>query len=295
MRFAIPSLSGLTRMSSEGSARTALRSLFASARSMAARYHSYVGIRFQQDKEGRTHAVFLVPPQSLKPPQSTVAFPNDGSPNYDPDAMYVTLVSLNTDEPIILPRGVEFAAGDLLTAQANPDLLSLWHPQDPTARDARNQVPATTFTVVFSPAGQIVRKQVHVAQRRDDWDEQPPGSGNWVRTREDRVFNLGGLGLFSPDVIDRNPTVPPNITSSTDTDPDPQDLEPGPNFGGRKQPDTAVWQMSQGSIWVYEQEKRKEQTGLDAASCHPFTKYIQQSGSLIQLNAYTGAPVSTQQ
>jgi hypothetical protein len=53
--------------------------------------------------------------------------------------------------------------------------------------------------------------------------------------------------------------------------------------------------MSQGSIWVYEQEKRLEQTSLDATTCHPYTKYIQTSGHLIQLNTYTGAPVSVPQ
>jgi hypothetical protein len=211
---------------------------------------------------------------------------------------YLTFVAAGA-EPILLPRGVEFAGGDLLAGMANPDVPALWHPLNPGSnyKDVTTVVPATTFNVVFSSSGQIVRKYVHVTQRRDTWAYDASTGDPTVRTWSDPVFNLAGVGMFPPDVLD----VPPNVVTppgpTTDTDPDPQ-AEPGqptrgPNTNTKK--DRAISRMSQGSIWVYERDKRLEQTGLDAATCHPFSQYIQRSGSLIPLNVYTGAPVNTQQ
>lgn len=279
--IAIPALSGLTRVSSEGAARTALNSLFASARSLASRSQSYVGVRFQQTKEGRTYAVLLVPaPDSEE-------FPN-GCPGYSPDCMFLTFVAAGGSEPVLMPRGVELAGAEQIALYANPDDPTLWNADNATKTDCRSYVRATTFTVVFSPAGQIVRKQVHVAQRRDQWKQDK--SGNWHKAWQDPVFNFAGGGKFSPDVQDK----PPDIAPARDTDPDPQEQADGSDKG-RTGSDTAKYQDSQSSIWVYERDKRLEHTGFDVATCHPFTQYIQTSGSLIQLNVYTGAPVNTQQ
>jgi len=275
--LAVPSLSGLTRVSSEGAIRTTMRSLFASARMRAAATQRYVGIRFQQDAEGRQYAVML---QQVEPSEY---FPN-GCPAYHMQCTFLTLTAVG-EEPLQLPRGVELAQGDVGLAAA-PE--AEFEP-DPV----RKVIPATTFTVVFSPSGQIVRRQVHVTQRPDRWFRA--SSGNFtVRTWHDPVFNLAKRGKFLPDVIDESPPVPKPLPPDDpddlelDTDPDPQTGD-GPNTGKRNTPDTALYEMSQNSVWVYEHQKR-----LDAGAT-PFAGYIQQQGTLIPLNVYTGAPVNTRQ
>ena len=288
--LAVPSLSGLTRVSSEGAIRTTMRSLFASARMRAAATQRYVGIRFQQARDGRQYAVML---EQVQPSEH---FPG-GCPSYYQNCTFLTFTAAGGSEPIPLPRGVEVARGDLETwkprgaggtAPAQPDMGFV---EDPNG--VPGVIPATTFTVVFSPSGQIVRRQVHVTQRPDRWFRA--SSGNFtVRTWHDPVFNLAKRGKFLPDVIDESPPVPKPLPPDDpddlelDTDPDPQTGD-GPNTGKRNTPDTALYEMSQNSVWVYERQKR-----LDAGAT-PFAGYIQQQGTLIPLNVYTGAPVNTRQ
>jgi len=289
--LAIPSLSGLTRMSSEGAARTTFRSLFASARVRAATLQRYVGIRFQQDKDGRTYAIMLVTPDAANEVPS--AFPG-GCPNYvlNQACTFLTFVAAPDIEPIQLPRGVELAAGDYLQSLNNPAATP--NPADvtPWTVDEVKNLRATTFTVVFSPSGQIVRRLVHVSQRRDQW-VYDAGSNKWGRSWSDPVFNLCGTGMFLPDVDDTNSPCDKTANALKDTDPDPQNETSspavGPNTTRLKHVNPIAPTMSQTSIWVYERQKRVD------AGATPFTGYIQQSGTLVPLNVYTGAPVNTQQ
>lgn len=250
--LAVPSLSGLTRVSSEGAIRTTMRSLFASARMRAAATQRYTGIRFQQARDGRQYAIML---EQVQPSEH---FPG-GCPSYYQNCTFLTFTAAGGSEPIPLPRGVEVARGDLeswkprgvgATAPAQPDNAFV---EDPDG--VPGVIPATTFTVVFSPSGQIVRRQVHVTQRPDRYYDQS--------TWSDPVFNLTYM-LPNKDVM-----FPPDVRAT--------------------ESDTGFFDISQNSLWVYEQQKRIE-TGAA-----PFRDYIARSGVWIPLNIYTGAPVNTQQ
>jgi len=281
--LAVPSLSGLTRVSSEGAMHTAMRSLFASARMRAAATQRYTGIRFQQARDGRQYAIML---EQVQPSEH---FPG-GCPRYVPNCTFLTFTAAGGSEPIPLPRGVEVARGDLEswkprgaggTAPAQPDMGFV---EDPDG--VPGVIPATTFTVVFSPSGQIVRRQVHVTQRPDRYDDQ----SSYLKTWSDPVFNLTYMlpnkdVMFPPDVKDQGTSA--NTTDNTDPDPDPPSET---DRGGRAtESDTGFFDISQNSLWVYEQQKRIE-TGAA-----PFRDYIARSGVWIPLNIYTGAPVNTQQ
>lgn len=284
--LAIPSLTGLTRSSSDGAARTALRSLFSSARARAATYMQYVGVRFQQDRDGRMWAIML---QQPKPSND---FPN-GCPAYEPNCTYLTFVAANDVDPIPLPKGVELARGDLASTNPPPTPIAdnqfWWTPTlvsttAPRPNNAGN-VPATTFTVVFSPSGQIVRRDVHVAQRPDTWKND--GSGDLATW--DSVFSFnstagqsGGKGMFRSDAVNSGNAWPDPATAKRTT----PILRPPPPMGTGT--DRAACFPSQTSILVYEHQQRVN----NATS--PFTGYVQVQGTLVPLNVYTGAPVKTQ-
>lgn len=281
--LAVPSLSGLTRVSSEGAIRTTMRSLFASARMRAAATQRYVGIRFQQARDGRQYAVML---EQVQPGEH---FPG-GCPRYYQNCTFLTFTAAGGSEPIPLPRGVEVARGDLETwkprgaggtAPAQPDMGFV---EDPNG--VPGVIPATTFTVVFSPSGQIVRRQVHVTQRPDQYFNQPDYRMTWWDPVFSLTYTLPNTGvMFPPDVKDQGTSA--NTTNNTDPDPDP----PSETIcgGNPTQQDLGFYDISQNSLWVYEQQKRIE-TGAA-----PFRDYIARSGVWIPLNIYTGAPVNTQQ
>lgn len=281
--LAVPSLSGLTRVSSEGAIRTTMRSLFASARMRAAATQRYVGIRFQQARDGRQYAVML---EQVQPGEH---FPG-GCPSYYQNCTFLTFTAAGGSEPIPLPRGVEVARGDLETwkprgaggtAPAQPDMGFV---EDPNG--VPGVIPATTFTVVFSPSGQIVRRQVHVTQRPDQYFNQPDYRMTWWDPVFSLTYTLPNTGvMFPPDVKDQGTSA--NTTNNTDPDPDP----PSETIcgGNPTQQDLGFYDISQNSLWVYEQQKRIE-TGAA-----PFRDYIARSGVWIPLNIYTGAPVNTQQ
>ncbi|MEP0842423.1 MAG: prepilin-type N-terminal cleavage/methylation domain-containing protein [Phycisphaerae bacterium] len=265
--LAIPSLSGLTRGSSETAMLTSLRSLFASARARAAATQRYVAVRFQQDREGRSFAIIL---DQVSP--NDARFPN-GCPSYDPFCTYLTFVADGNTQPIALPRGVELAQGDLEDYDT-PDAHWL-----PTANDPNPA--ATTFSVVFSPGGQLVRRKVHVTQRPDSLDANNRTIG-W-----DTVFNLvTGLAPFKPDVVDGGMLAQPP----------PQRTDPQPATGSPPvSPDVAVWRMSQNSIWIYEQQRRLDagdRPFMGSAGSKPYNGYIPAQGMKVPLNTYTGAPIN---
>jgi prepilin-type N-terminal cleavage/methylation domain-containing protein len=171
--LAIPSISALTENSNVSGTRNMLRSLLSSAKARAANSQKYVGVRFEQNTDGRTYGIMVEPP-----PGTNLFFPNgcpgsiwtppgrrdpncscaSGSPDCVPG--YLTLVESPQIEPIVFPRGVEITHGNQLN----------------------NIASATAFTILFSPSGQVVRKNVYVsralytgdpvfaASLRDDFD-----------------------------------------------------------------------------------------------------------------------------
>jgi Tfp pilus assembly protein FimT len=269
--IAVPSLSGLMRSSGDAAVQAALRSLFASARARAATSQQYVGVRFQQNRAGQSYAIMLAQAQAGG------HFVN-GCPNYQANCTYLTFVAADSVEPVVLPKGMELAQGDLDKNTGDSQFVPFF----------QDVVPATTFTVVFSPAGQIVRRQVHVTQRSDRYKDVPSNPIHWW----DPIFNLRypDQGLFPPEVIDKG-TKPDD--DNTDPDPDSMIFAEDPRPRPLGQVDEALEpEISQNSLWIYERQRR-----LDAGS-KPYTGFINPDpgnaapgGKLVMLNVYTGAPV----
>lgn len=274
LTLAVPTLSTLTEVPAQGAVRTSLRGLCTSARTRAVQKQQYVGIRFQQDVLGRTLAIMVEPPR----PGSEDPYYNyvngcpldfDGVYPSDPNCDYLTLVAVTGIEPVVLAKNVELAEGDIgdmPTAALQNGAL------DPTVagpQGTTNLIDATTFTVVYSPAGQIVRKRVYVGQRGYPTMEFD-GSGNLVaippaRLRADPVFNLTAFGQRVPSVLLPDIRVNPNTAVPANS------------------PPVAMTEISQTSLYVYDRDRRI------AAGANPFTAYVGREGLHIALNVYTGA------
>lgn len=277
--LAVPSLTALTRGSNEGAMYTSLRSLFSSARARAAASQHYVAVRFQQDKEGRSYAVLLDEAKGTD-------FPG-GCPSYDMICTYLTFAASPETQPIPLPKGVEVAQGDV-DLQTAPDNEWVARPDD--KYDPIPYVPATTFCVVFSPSGQIVRRAVHVSQRLDD----PPRTAdpNVPVVQWDTVFNLtatqpGGAGLFVPDILDKTKSAKSPPQNRSDPIPSPAFMGKGTNTTTDATILKPLRFMSQTSMYIYDREKRVN------AGDKPFTGCIQALRvPKVSVNVYTGTPVN---
>jgi hypothetical protein len=317
----LPSISGLTQSSNLGAAQTMLRSLFASARATAANTQEYVGVRFQQDRFGRAWAVILrtptdvnlasakgyknylngcpidlikegidlqVPPENLDQDNFMGGFEYPSLSNCD----FLGLVAAEDIQPIRLPKGLEFAAG---TISQDADLIDL----DRISKDPADWRLADniSFTIVFDPSGQIVRKRVFVGQRGYVKLSPSPVLKKYREQRHDIIFNYH----FNYDILYNQPSsIPVEDIPANDREEQPF-LLPDVNVNlPIDDPDFVRPEISQNSIWIYERQRRIDAPledidgdgDLDPA---PFTGYVRTQGLYVQLNVYTGSLINPRQ
>ena len=271
--IAVPTLSGLTANQNLAGARTMLRSLFASAKARATTKQRYVGVRFQQDRNGQTYAVFLEPALD----RGTAEYGNfiNGCPNFPNDAdlypddsafwrngncTYVSFVASSDVQPFKFPQGIEFAEGSTnVDNNGNDDPSG----QTGNTRLAGSPNDVTTFTVVFAPTGQVIRKRVFVGERGYidratlSAPQNDPALQQW-----DTVFNHN-----ADDAVG---AVPENQRGL---------LLPDPLAQGRE------FEISQRTMWVYDRARRI------SAGQTPFSNYVRVNGTFVVLNPHDGSIV----
>jgi len=151
MTIGMPALKGMFAGNRVSQARNLIRTMLSEAQSLAVTQQRYVGVRFQYDKDGwengRQYAVLV---------EKVAAGASIGIYEYN------AVVNL---KPMALPLGVGVIS---MVAQNDIDLddtlNSLAKNGDGGIRDF------TTFTIVFSPAGQMVVKDVEVRSRLTFFD-----------------------------------------------------------------------------------------------------------------------------
>jgi len=165
----VPSLSSLIRsFDSPASARTLISGALASARAIAAREHRYAGIRFQKvfdsdnPLEAAQYMIFIV--HDIVPNQSVSRFR-----------------AVEGIEPIRLPDSV--GVMDVSEVAAEED-LAVGGPFE----------NATTFSILFSPTGKLVRRISNV-QRANDRDVLFSNVFGRVRDGDAMFFEDGFLPL----------------------------------------------------------------------------------------------------
>lgn len=180
------------------STRSMISAALSGARAIAAREQRYAGIRFQQDSTGRQYMIFIVHDfektglnpgfravEGLKPiklPENAGVMDLMVRTNHGTSAAAAASV---LDEPLQVQH-----INDANPANLGPDGKNLY------IRDA------STFSVIFSPAGKLVVRSVRVRNR--DGIYQPDNTvAN--KTSLDDVFNSpanilnSGVGMFIQD------------------------------------------------------------------------------------------------
>ncbi|MHC4676902.1 MAG: hypothetical protein ACYTBZ_30835, partial [Planctomycetota bacterium] len=137
---------------SGGSVRGLISAGLASARAIAAREQRYAGIRFQEDLDGHQYMVFIIHDPTLVDAEAAA------SPFYDYQAEGFRVVE--GIKPVKLPERVRVM--DRMVGSFPDDFLIA---SDQDIDEAWEVYDATTFSVVFSPTGKLVVRNVQVLRR----------------------------------------------------------------------------------------------------------------------------------
>jgi hypothetical protein len=183
---------------SRGSGKTMISAALSSARAIAAKEHRYAGIRFQQDLAGNQYMVFIVHDferTGLNPGFRAV----EGlKPIKLPESVGVMdlMVRINhgthwTDAEDLLDEPIKVAHLD----DTNPQNFGL---------DRKNiyLTDTSSFSIVFSPSGKLIMRDVRVRNRDGIYQ---PNNGLSGKVSMDSIFNSPdnittyGVGMFVQD------------------------------------------------------------------------------------------------
>lgn len=241
--LSIPAVKGLSEsLSLDSAAQSMISSALASGRAQAAKHQKYAGIRFQT--KGLDGTQYMIP--IIHDPDLENDMPN----------RYIAIEGI---EPAKLPEGIrvcDLYVRENTSDEEDPNSVELIDSdiEESNSNYEDNIRDATTFSIIFSPAGKLVITEVRVFNRHGETSDQS----------EDQIFNTEN-----------------NVT---DTDPDQQ-------RGMFIQDDDAVLglgaEYSRTSFIIYQQEKFKE---TDEAS--RYTGYIQNLPKY-RINPYTGTIIET--
>jgi hypothetical protein len=177
--LSLPAVRAVMRSFESGSStRAMISAALASARAIAAKEQSYVGVRFQK-------AYNPDEPDPLKAPQYMIFIMHD--PNIPPSvAMNLGCGAVKGVKPMKLPDSV--GVMDLVIGSAGNDpIYEIGADED--IDEAWEVVDTSTFTILFSPAGKLV-PHTHKAQSQDATDD--------VFNTIDSITSLG-VGMFVED------------------------------------------------------------------------------------------------
>ncbi len=169
MAVALPSVPGMIRNSKMSSTKNLIKTALAQAQSYAIRNGVNTGIRFQKAADGKTYLVLIenrnsydfleqvlatVPPTPVK----TKKYQNN------------RYVAIKNAKPKPLPDGVSAISPDFLkidTGIIDIETSLQNYPSDRGGVGLRNIEDLQTFSIIFAPSGQMVKKPVILEPRRD--------------------------------------------------------------------------------------------------------------------------------
>ena len=159
--MAMPGFTEMIRSNKTGTARNSIRTALAAAQAHAAKTQKYAGVRFQFDRNGWQ-----------KGKQYIVLIEKVGSEirEFNPVA--------NT-KPVALPSGIAVIGNDL-------DVDENYTVDDADLDTDDDVLDATTFSIVFSPAGQLVSKEVAFMPR--DTQDKIANTASVVHAKEAMFF-----------------------------------------------------------------------------------------------------------
>ena len=146
----MPSFNTMMKSQQAASAKTLIRSALTQAQVYASSNQKYAGLRFQPDAEGRPYIILIehVPDCYVGAAASNVAERYTAIPNA---------------KPVPLPEGIGLISAAIDTF-GTPAERNWYLRQDDTT--PLGIFGATTFSIIFSPTGQLVTKEVVVRERQ---------------------------------------------------------------------------------------------------------------------------------
>jgi len=138
----MPSFNSMMKSQQITSTKTLIRTALTQAQVYASSNQKYAGLRFQSDTKGRPHIILIE---------------NTHDTTYAP---------IPNARPVALPEGIGLISASIdILAPANRDLYL-----DDSNNDQYCLLGATTFTIIFSPTGQLVIK-TPIVHPRNDFDQ----------------------------------------------------------------------------------------------------------------------------
>jgi len=147
----VPNVPGMVRSHKMSAARNLIKSALGQAQAHAAKYQKYAGVRFQFDRDGWE-----------KGQQYLVLIENNPHPVEGANKF----TAAPNAKPVALPAGI-----GLISSEVDSFTLSernAYLDDDNSDGYLRCLNGATTFSIVFSPTGQMVSTDVRVGARPDD-------------------------------------------------------------------------------------------------------------------------------
>ena len=161
MVVALPSIPGMVRSSKMSNAKNLVKTALAQAQSYAVRNGVNAGIRFQKAANGKTFLVLIENEKSY----DYLIVESDGSFNKIKKNTTNRYVAIPTAKPKALPDGVSAISAEFLTFGTTDTIINEYLKNYPDGQFENLQ----TFTIVFSPSGQMVTKSVCVEPRRSEF------------------------------------------------------------------------------------------------------------------------------
>ena len=179
----------LESFESSVSVRHLVSAALASARAIAVREQAYAGVRFQQDLDGNQYMIFIVNDPDIGPwlPGNLGCRAVAGyNPMKLPKSVCVMDLKVKADYDDSIPVEVEIDIEGVDDATSNGNIAQPAQLTD-----------TTTFSILFSPAGKLVTRQMRV-RNKDDTDENDDTSRDDIFNTKNNVKN-NGIGMFIQD------------------------------------------------------------------------------------------------
>jgi hypothetical protein len=183
---------------SHSSARSVISAALASARAIAAKEQHYAGIRFQRDLAGNQYMVFIVHDFEKTGLSAGFRAIEGLKPIKLPEVIGVMDLMVRTNHGV---SGTD--ASDTLDEPLKMEYLDYTNPVN-LGPDGKNKYLTDTscFSIVFSPAGKLIVRDVRV-RNRDGIYQPDNGISNKVSLDEifNSLLNIGnsGIGMFIQD------------------------------------------------------------------------------------------------
>ena len=197
--FGLPAVRALLHsFESQSGTKSMINAALATARAIAAKEQHYAGIRYQQDLDGNQYMVFIIHDferTGLSPGFRTV---EGVKPIKLPDNSGVMDLVVRVNH-----GNSAAAAADVAEAAFIVDNLDDTNPLNlgPDGKN-RNITDMSAFSVIFSPSGRLVMREVRVRNKHGIYQ---PDNGVTAKISKDDVFNsliniqTYGMGMFVQD------------------------------------------------------------------------------------------------